>query len=296
MNTAFTIWEADFSIYIEQTTGGYSGSPLFSGGCAEKIDIERRYERMAIRSPGYPFARQYAQDESHAVKIENVWSWSDGEIPDWSRWDRYVLTFVWYDEDKRAWAKVSFHGVTLPEDGIGGQNAIMQSVRFMAEQRTPIKTGTGDRPDLMPIEMPAEVWYVSASERRRLYLYDDDLMQFDAIDSSLLASRATLSIAAGECDIRFGSGAPVLTANAAALTASDFLGVQTFVDTLPKLEFWRGPFRVASVGSDGTVAANDIFERSTDPDNAGDLVIKDGSSWLFSIGRTGIYAPQFVET
>ena len=76
MKTAFTIWEAEFSIYLERDGGGYSDSPLCYGGCAEKLDIGRKYERTALRRPGHPYARQHPVDESHSIKIQNVWTWS----------------------------------------------------------------------------------------------------------------------------------------------------------------------------------------------------------------------------
>ena len=292
MKTAFTLWEADFSIYLEDSRGVYSGVPLFAGGCAEKLDIGRRFDRTAIRRPGFPYARQHASDESHSIKIQNVWTWAEGTSPDWSRWDRYVITVVWWDEDSGAWSKCSWRGVTLSEDSLDGQDAVSQELVFAAEYRTPIKTGLDpNRPNLLPILPTAEIWYVDATTRRRIYTYEDDAALL--VPVTPLDARATIDLSGGQCRILFGATQAIGIVGG-VLGCGSLNGTHTY-GVQPCLEFWRGAFRLASISSTGEVAANDFTETALPPSVVDDIVLNSGTQWQCSIGRAGISAESFYE-
>ena len=289
MKTAFTLWEADFSIYHERKGGGYSGGVIFAGGIAEKLDIGRKYDRTAIRRPGFAYAHQHASDESHSIKIQNVWTWHNGESPDWSRRERYVLTIAWWDETLGAWSKCSWHGVTLSEDSLEGQNAVMQELSFSAEYRTPIKTGVGQKPDLLPLEMPCEIWYVDVSERRRLYTYENDAL----VPVNPLGSRAKIDLSGGQCAILFGDFVAI-SVIAGVFSCNDLNGMHTY-GAVPALEFWSGPFRFATISANGEVDAHDFTESAIPPTSPDNIALMSGSQWQCSIGRAGVTAQSFEE-
>ena len=293
MRAAFTIWEAEFAIYHEQD-GDYIDPAIYAGGCAEKIEVSRKYERIPIRRPGSKFAQQYPHDESHEVHIQNVWTWDDGMMPDWGRWERYVLVVRWFDRDTGAWAKLTWYGVTLPEDKLDGVDGIMQDLPLAAEQRTTILSGLNSPPDLEPQPLVYEVWYVASSERRKLYVYDG-VSSFVVVDPTLLSGRASIT-AVGDA-LQFSIASTLaMTASPSSLSVAEILGIQTFVDEFPKLEFWSGKRRLASLGYDGVLAVPDIFEASAPLGNPGGMTIRLNGQWLFTLGRNGMTAPELVET
>ena len=170
----------------------------------------------------------------------------------------------------------------------------MQELSFSAEYRTPIKSGISFHPtDLLPISIPAGVWYVGTSERRQLYSYDDDLFQLVTVDPLLLATRATIDLSGGQCAILFGSTV-VITVIDGVFSSAVFDGLHTY-GAVPGLEFWRGPFRFATFSANGEIDARDFTESSVAPVSADNIALMSGSQWLCSIGQSGVTAQSFKE-
>lgn len=289
MTGAFTIWDAEFALYPEA-----GGGQIFTGGCAERMDVSRRIEQLALRYPGRAWAKRRDVDEEHSIGIQNVWSWRSNAVPELDRAARYALVVRWWDEDRATWAKVTFFGVTLADDKLEGE-AVMQTLNLQAERRSPIAAGRHDLPDLLPQAdiVPAEVWYFNGVEALKLYGYDDATGGLVAVADT--DGRASIAADGTELVVAFaGTEAVRVKADGAMHTHGLILGVQAYLGTLPRIEFLRGT-RCAAIGADGSVACRDAFEADTASGASGDIALSAGGHWRLTIAQAGISAASFVE-
>jgi len=81
---------------------------------------------------------------------------------------------------------------------------------------------------------------------------------------------------------------------AGVFLCNDLNGIHTY-GVVPALEFWRGPFRFATISANGEVDANDFTESTIPPTSPDNIALMSGSQWQCSIGRGGVTAQSFKE-
>ncbi len=284
----FTLLEAEFALF----TVDADDQPLaeaYSGGCVDKSTLDGERKEVRLEYPGMPYGQVFHADEVHSIVLENLWlhEQMDGglsQMPALARNGRYQLAIVWQDLDALVWAKRIYTGVKAQPNRVDDSR---QTLRLVAE-RLYEYAGTGMAPDVTAA-LPGTVVYVDGAQRVDLYYYLGDAY------SALLApgwAEIDFSVT-GAVTVRIG-GDVALVAVAGQLHATEFVALGgTFLDEEPRLEWWLGGVRLASLGQSGVLAMADIIEQGAAP--VLDGFEHDNPGWLFSLAGSKAYAPAFVE-
>ena len=207
---------------------------------------------------------------------------------------RYAVVVVWHDVARSLWEKQIFLGVTGAGASLDGPN-INSGITLRAERRLTPSAGKSTTPDLT-ISYEGDVRYVAADGTRTvLYTITDGA--FTVVDSGLLATRATVTVDGTQMTVHFGAASPVFTATETDLTVTEIVSMgATFGETLPRVEFYSGTVRLASLDASGALHVASLTE-STEPDAvAGELNIRTTSDgWLFTLTSSGITCVEGVE-
>ena len=66
-------------------------------------------------------------------------------------------------------------------------------------------------------------------------------------------------------------------------------------NSVPRLEFYAGLSRIASLSATGELGVAGFFEADADPDIAGAFWLGDGDTWLASLAPSGLYAAGIAD-
>lgn len=296
------VWDATFAVYRVDANDEIigSGSDIFLGAAAEKARMWGEYKERSIQRHGRKFSATYHEDEEHFIEVENVRTVSIQEqafaATELRRNERYALVVVWYDEDTRVWGKRTYLGVTAQPVKIG-DNHINQTLRFRAETMESETAGLGERPSL-DIARSGEVRYIG-SDTRTLYTYARDGQRFHTVDPDLLSGRAEIVFADGVMVVSF-DGVVAMRASASGVECNsiDATGA-TFSDDSPRLEFWMGGVRRASLTSAGDLVVAEITEADAAPaDVIPSMKATDANgtgNWIFTLQAGGMTCPEISE-
>lgn len=296
------VFDATFALYRvdanDEITG--AGSALFLGAAAEKASMSGEFTERPVARHGQRYQRVYHEDEVHRIEIENVRTVSAAESApaavELRRNERYALVVVWYDYDTEAWAKRTYLGVTAQPVKIS-DNHIMQTIRLRAESLETDTAGFGEKPSL-DIARGGEVRYIG-DDTRVLYTYARDGRVFHTVDEDLLDGRATIEFSGGAMLVKF-DGVLAMSAAAAGIEVAslDATGA-TYSDDTPRLEFWMGGVRRASLTAAGALVVANITEGEVPADIIPAMNAAAGNgtgAWLFTLQSGGITCPEILET
>jgi hypothetical protein len=287
----FTIYEAEVRLFAVGADGEID-TEEWLGGCAESLEIEGEYETLPVEIPGRPRPRIHHLAESWRVRMTNVRTIETGNTPRTVRIRRnqeYALVAIWWDEQERAWLKQCFLGVKGQPPALTADN-IFQRLAFDAEEMIAL-AGSGARPEFDLIRN-GEVWYVDAGGRTLFYRYDGAARVFTATadadpdEAEIIESGDDITITIG--------GAVALEATADGIETGEIVAEGgTLLTDLPRLEFWSGNTRTASLSVAHFVVPS-LLESDAAP-GASSTVDFYTPDWLFSLTSARAVAPEFNE-
>lgn len=293
----FTQWECEMAAWAADADGWPLDVLLWLGGCVNRSDFTQGFADERAERSGIPFPDLKMLEEEHRVTLENLWGQRTDEepyvTPGVSRDARAVVVFLWVDEDSGFWVKRTYYNAQFNPFVFSSENEVFEQkiemrAGWMFEERGKLVDG---RPTLTAGAV-AVVRYVSISENLPLYTYAMGSGLFTAVAPT--AGRAT--IAAGVdgphvFTIKFnGTKALAIKADGTLHLGSVTAIGGTFVSTLPRLDFYVGAQRIASLSSAGELATPTLQgDTAANPGLLEDFELSDGS-WRASLDRTGVYA------
>lgn len=294
------VWDATFALYRVDVNDAPVGTAIFLGAAAEKARLWGEYAERMVQRHGRQFESVYHENESHFIELENVATVSVAEeqeaAAELRRNERYALVVVWHDEDTEVWRKRTYLGVKAQPPKLGDNN-LNQTLRFRAEKLESQTAGRGDMPSL-GIARYGEVRYIG-TDSITLYTYASDDNRFHAIDEGLLPGRAAIVFEDGVMEISF-DGVVAMRASASGVECNsiDATGA-TFSDDSPRLEFWMGGVRRASLTSAGDLVVAEITEADAAPDAViPSMKATDANgtgNWIFTLQSGGMTCPEISE-
>jgi hypothetical protein len=300
----FTIHQGDYALYRADADGEAIGQPIYLGGKLEDLSPEQSFVGQRIDAHGSPYGRTVHVDERHSFVVRNLWAVKRGSnrLPAPSRNQQYVFVIVFYDELKTTFAKRIYFGVTadgqkLPTDDQVVRHQVPFSAGYMVEQG-----GLGKRPDLTA-QLLGEIRYVTPATDALLYYYDFATDTYEAPFTAELEGRAKIVNDLTQFRINFdldgnGQGIPALKVTSDKLRVNELTGIGgTFLlgSTSPRLEWWYGAKRMASLSGAGELSVPDITETLKDPQVRHGFKVKINGAWAATIGPNKTYAKVFAE-
>lgn len=294
----FTIHQAEFALYLADENFNAGSAPVYLGGCLEDLSPESEFVPHRLEHHGEPIGRTVHVDERHKFTVKNIWSLERGTnfLPMPARNQQYAFVVVWYSEQTQTWAKRIYLGVTADGQKLPTENEVVKhqvpfTAGFMDEE-----SGLGAKPNLSAV-LTGKIFYVTGNERTQLYRYDFETNLYAAVNASLLQGRAEIVTDATQFRIDINA-VPALKATSTELQVGELTAIGgTFLlgTVYPRLEWWRGPKRIASLSGDGELAVPDVSEVDIDPNVENGFKIPVNGSWVATIGPKKTYALEFSE-
>ncbi len=255
---ALTLLEATLTLYPANADGSPRvNEAVWSGACADNLRVREQWLHRETRPTGARHPRRHPLVPQFEISIDRVWALPLSQPGGFlATHEKFVLDVVWIDEDSGRWHRQTYYGVTISERSQVSRDTdtgFSDNQVFNAEYRDEPTGGTGT-PPAVGADLPYLVKWVSRDETVDLYSYNTSTHVFTALAST--TSRAT--IANNPFTITFaGDGAPMVDLNTSGvLSAVAFIeGMPTDGD-LPRLDFFRGQSRIASVSRNGRVFAH----------------------------------------
>lgn len=270
MFTVFTLLEARIWLYPTGADGNpLRDYPVWIGAGAENLKLTDSLMEVETRETGAPHPLVDHIGEEHQVEIERIWKVSrTGQdftlVPN----QKFVLVVVWTEDGRgQQWKERVYHGVTMRSDARASQGVLEtnQSQQFRAESMTE-RSGSGAYTFEVP-ELPMTVRWVKDWEKLILFIYDPEEDTYAETVTGIANGRAAITVTP-----RFQ--AEIEDELAMEVTASGVLNVGELIEAgalssldSPRLEFWRGTMRLATLSKDGILrvleAVEDTPEAST---------------------------------
>lgn len=300
----FTIHQGEYALYRADAEGEAIGQAVYLGGKFEDLSPEQTFVGQRIDAHGSPYGRTVHVDERHSFTVRNLWAIQRGRnvLPAPTRNQQYVFVVVFYDEQTKTFAKRIYFGVTadgqkLPTDDQVVRHQVPFSAGYMVEQG-----GIGIRPDLTA-QLLGEIRYVTPAEEGLLYYYDFATDTYVAPFPADLEGRAKIVNDLTQFRVNFdldgnGQGIPALKVTSDKLRVNELTGIGgTFLlgPTTPRIEWWYGARRMASLSGAGELSVPDIVETLADPQVRHGFKIRVGGVWAATIGPNKTYAKEFAE-
>lgn len=294
----FTIHQAEFALYLADDNFNAGTASVFLGGCLEDLSPESEFVSHRLEGHGEPIARTTHVDERHKFTVKNIWSLQRGTnfVPMPQRNQQYAFVVVWFDEETKTWAKRIYLGVTADGQKLPTENEVIKhqvpfTAGFMDED-----SGLGAKPNLSAV-LTGKIFYVTGNERTQLYRYDFQTNLYSSVNPVLFPGRAEIVTDATQFRIDINA-TPALKATSTELQVEELTAIGgTFLlgVVYPRLEWWRGPKRMASLSGAGELAVPDVSEVDVDPAVENGFKIPVNGSWVATIGPKKTYAKEFTE-
>lgn len=313
--------EACVTLYPADNTGApVLGSPIWLGSPAEKLSVRERWRIKETTTTGAKHPRKRPLIPDYDIAISRVWLLDVADLTGWSAdWQQYVLDVVWTDEDTGDWHRRTFYGVTIGgERGLDSRdidNGFTDDQAFAAQYFIP-SSGTGTAPAITS-SLPYTVRFTGTDGVAvLLYNYDPGTHQFTAAADT--ANRATLAYV-GYCftatfapndlpslQCLNSPAAPVYRTPGKPYRSigSAYRGgaVGLFVPALdcvlppptelPRLEFFYGAQRVATLTPDGLYDTR--FTQAMPADGVGKFALYAGSTLMATLAAGEVQAQDFI--
>jgi len=253
--TASSLLEAVLTLYPANDDGTPDlASPVWSGVPAQNLRVADRWIKVETRPSGAAYPKKRPLIPQFEIFIERVWALSldqlEGVVPDENS---YVLDIVWTDEETGNWHRETFYGVTINDRSRASQNVdggFTEELVFDAQYY--IRDGGQGSAPTITAALPMRVVYADANGvSLPIYNYNTATHAFAEAQPGLAASRAT--IAANEI-IFAGVIYPVFWLDATGVArAFNLIAGAPSRSAVPRLDFYIGPNRVASLDARGTL-------------------------------------------
>jgi hypothetical protein len=306
--TPFTQWEADVVVYQSDMFGNVAGNDaVWLGGTVNKSNFQDGYKTEEANQSGVPVPNMRQLEEQHVIELENVWMVQVAAGPAFAaptipRDQFYAVVIIWTDEETGVWVKRVYAGVELRELSMGSDSEVfVQKLRIeggVMQQTCGILAESVPSEDATILGM---VRYVSPREQVDLYTFDFTNPQegFQVINPAALAGRG--SIGPGT-----SSGYQISVAGAVALeiyagghvSVNQVVGIggsYVYNNAIPRMEFYAGSSRIASLSAAGELGIPAFIEADADPGISGAFWLGDGETWLASLAPRGLFAAGIAD-
>ena len=309
---ALSLLESTVTLYPTDATGApILASPIWSGVTVENLTIKERWLKTETKPTGAPYPRKHPLIQQYELSLGRVWSLqlptSDGGLIITPQ--RYVLDIVWQDEDSNDWHRETFYNVTISDRSKTSrdiESGFTDEQIFEAEYMAPPTGGDGSIPiPAISATLPLVVRYVpvggSSLGGVDLYAYDPTAHTFTEAVSGISTGRATLAYSGSAGTQAFaitfsGAGSPSLAISSAGVLTATAVnqGAPSSAET-PRLEFYYGTQRLASLTSAGTLWAP-AFTNASPTAGAGIFALYGGGVIRVTIAGSGVVAGVFSES
>ena len=299
----FTQWEADIVIYRSDIFGNVSGQePVWLGGAINKSNFQDGYKTEEANQSGVVVTIMQQLEEQHVIDLENVWMTQIAAGPMFTtpaipRDQFYAAVIIWTDWETGVWVKRVYAGIQLRELSMGSDSQVfLQKLRIeggVMQQTCGILSEAAPSEDATILGV---VRYVSPGEQLDLYTFDFTNPQggFQVINPAALSGRAAMGPAnppgyqisvAGAVAMEIYAGGQVSVNRVIGIGGSYVCN-----NAVPRLEFYAGSGRIASLSATGELGIPAFIEADTDPDISGAFWLGDGETWLASLAPSGLFA------
>ncbi len=261
---AFTLFEADVSLYPAGPGDEPAlDTPVWIGACAERLRISGDFIVAETRPVGRRYPKRHPLVLQHQISIGRVW------VQEWDTLEtfnptngRFVLDIVWWQENVGAvadeedlWKRRTYYGVTIRQDELESNDLNSTAGQFSENQvfdaEYYVETGGSGTPPALSATIPMRVDYRGADGTVTLYTYDPDTKLFTETAAGITAGRASINYGGASTTILFGAFPSLQLNSGEVLYASFMAGAAPTITDQPRLEFWRGNARLATLVRDG---------------------------------------------
>jgi hypothetical protein len=302
MGPVVTLLEAEIRLYREAPDGSVDiGSAPVIIGSAERLRLKDGLIEVETRPTGTNHPRVHHLGEIHEISIERVWRLDERALVDYQLQlnQRYVLVMGWTEDvaERPVWYSRTYYGVTdqtaeMEAQSRQGSLTPEHSLQWRAEQ---LVCDGGDgvyvfQEDQIDPEM--YVQWVKGWETLRLFDYDT-VNGFTETSAGISGGRASISTAGdllisieGEAAMRVEDGELVV---GELIEAPGIAAIDS-----PRLEFWRGSQRLATLSKDGRLRVFAAAEET--PSYGTERFHFSGTGGLVAtLSATGLQAVAIVE-
>jgi hypothetical protein len=302
----FSQWEADIAVYLSDASGNVApgAAPVWLGGTPSKSNFSDGFKQEEANISGQPGVNIQHLEETHGIELENVWMARadqpvDGVIPvevlGLDRNQFYSIAIIWTDEETGVWVKRVFYGVKLPELSMTTENQVMaQKMKF--EGGTMLQTaGTAQQVPDEGVSIYGRVQFVNAlGQATDICTYDFGTKVFSPVGG---VSGDLVGWDGSESEITVAGIVALIVTEAGQVKVEQVNAIGGTYNSAPRLDFYAGASRIASVSAAGVLAATSFQETHADPGLPLGFALVDGDgNWLATIDATGVYAPSIADS
>ena len=311
-----SLLEARVTLY-PATTGGAPvlTAPIWTGAPAEKLSVRERWRIKETTPTGARYPRRHPLIPDYEIALGRVWL-LPADLTGWSAgWQNYVLDVTWTEEETGQWHRRTFYGVTIGERGLDSrdiESGFTDDQSFAAQYFVPA-SGAG-YPAAIAATLPYLVTHTGTDGVPvLLYTYDPATAQFTAVADT--AGRATLGYDAGNNFVAVMAGQRCLTclsspaqrfraampyrkpasyrSGARGLLAGALQTATVPVPAeLPRLDFYQGTLRLATVTASGIYHPQ--FTQTVPGDTAGKFALYANHELVATLGAAEVAAQDFL--
>lgn len=297
-----TLLEAKAALYREDANGQpLQTHPVWKLTSAERLQMAQ----IPIEVETWPTGRENPHARligmRHEIDIDRVWELDRSNPVDLplDMDGRYVLVIGWTEEGKRpVWHSRTYYGTTerrrewqqrAERGGLKPDNGW----HFRAESMVP-NGGSGVFRFPEPTPPPMHVQWLHGQESLRLFEYNPTTKAFTESQAGLAAGRASISNAPFNVLIQT---VPAWWVADGALNCHELIEDEGIAPLeKPRLEFWRGDRRLATVGKTGVVRLFDITEATPTASAYRFQFLAAGNTLIATLGDEGLTAEALVES
>lgn len=262
---ALNLLECVLTLYPQNADGTANlDAPIWSGIPAQNLRVADRWIKIETKPTGAPYPIKHPLVPQFEISIERVWALYvenlDGVVPDQST---CVLDIVWTEELSGQWHRETFYGVTISDRNRASRNeeqGFTEGLTFDAQYYV-LDSGQGSAPSIAGT-LPMQVVYVDGGTSIPIYNYNPDNQAFTETQSGLASSLASLAAGNGRpFEIVFATEQyPVLWLDeSGTVWTFNLTSGAPLASATPRLDFYIGPTRVASLDASGTLYSNQFL-------------------------------------
>ena len=272
-SVALTLIEATITLYAADPTGApITDSPIWMGADSDYVQVADRWLKVETRPTAVKYPRRHPLVPQYEISIKRVWALPISNLVGFRPTrGNYVLDVVWTDQDSGDWHRETFYGVTISERSRASRDLNSNAGEFVEDQvfdaQEMVPSSGNGTPPVIDSDLPFTVRYVDIDgHSTNIYSYDPTSFNFTAIGNP--SALAVLAADSSTFTVKFASSdGPELTFAAGGLTATQFKTGAPTSNDVPRVDFYYGTSRIASVTRWGEVFSQDYFEGVTNPQN-----------------------------
>ncbi|HEY1171045.1 MAG TPA: hypothetical protein VGH19_06700 [Verrucomicrobiae bacterium] len=300
-SVVFTLLEAKVALYRLDAEGQpLLAYPVWRLSSAERLQMVQTPIEVETWPTGRENPHVRLTGMRHDIDIGRVWELNRSQPLDLplDLDGRYVLVIGWTEEGKRpVWHSKTYYGVTekrreIDQRAERGALKPDNGFHFRAESMVP-NGGAGIFNFPEPTLPPLYVQWVNGSESLRLFEYNPTTKTFSESQTGLATGRASIGNAPFNVQIQSTQAWWVADG---VLTCHDLVEDAGIAPSeKPRLEFWRGTRRLATVGKAGLVRVFELTEATPSASASKFQFLAAGSTLAATLGEEGLTANSIAE-